>query len=148
MDKAQHVVCPHCDQVNRIPAGKPQQKAACGRCGGRLFEGRPVELDSARLEKHAERNDIPVIVDFWAPWCGPCRAMGPVFEKAARDLEPLARFVKVNVDENPDAASRYGVRGIPALFAIANGQVAAQHAGVADAKLFASWVARLSSRGT
>lgn len=148
MGQAIHVVCPACDQINRIAADRPMNQAVCGRCQSRLFEGRPIELDDARFEKHAARSDLPIIVDFWAPWCGPCRAMAPVFERAAQDLEPRARFVKVNVDDNPAAAARLGVRGIPALFALQHGTVMAQHAGMADAKLLASWVAMLSRRGT
>lgn len=144
MSHAIHVVCPACDQVNRIAADRPANQAVCGRCKARLFEGRPVELDDARFEKHVSRSDLPIIVDFWAPWCGPCRSMEPVFERATRDLEPRARFVKVNVDENPGAAGRLGVRGIPALFAIKSGRVEAQHAGLADASLLASWVDRLA----
>lgn len=145
MKEGQHIVCPHCDQVNRIPSGKASEDAVCGRCQRKLFDGKPVELDAARLQKHATRNDIPVIVDFWAPWCGPCQAMAPIFEQGAKDLEPRARFIKVNVDENPDAAARYGVRGIPALFAIKHGRVEAQQAGLVDGHLLASWVNQLST---
>lgn len=144
MENSVHIVCSHCDQVNRIPKGKPMEDAVCGRCGQHLFEGAPVDLDSSRLEKHVTRNDIPVIVDFWAPWCGPCRAMAPIFAQAAKTLEPHARFVKVNVDDNPEAAARYGVRGIPALFAINKGRVEAQQAGVADAELLSTWVKKLT----
>lgn len=144
MDNSIHIVCSHCDQVNRIPTSKPMEAAVCGRCGQRLFEGVPVELDSIRLEKHATRNDIPVIVDFWAPWCGPCLAMAPIFAQAAKTLEPRARFIKVNVDDNPEAAARYGVRGIPALFAIKKGRVEAQQSDVVDAKLLSTWVNRLT----
>ncbi|MHB2169093.1 thioredoxin TrxC [Alsobacter sp. R-9] len=141
-----HVVCPHCDQVNRIVVDRPAGQAVCGRCRKDLFQGSPVDLDTARLRMHVARSGIPLIVDFWAPWCGPCRAMAPVFERAARELEPMARFVRVNVDENPEAASAYGVRGIPALFALKDGQVVAQHAGVADATLLTGWVNRFASR--
>ena len=144
MSHSIHVVCPVCDQVNRFAADRPAAQAVCGRCSSPLFLGKPVDLDDARFDNHVTRSDLPVIVDFWAPWCGPCRAMAPVFEQAARALEPRARFVKVNVDENPAAAARFGVRGIPALFAIKGGSVQEQHAGVADGKLLASWVERLS----
>lgn len=145
MSHAIHVVCPACDQVNRIAIDRPADRAVCGRCQAPLFQGKPVELDEARFEKHVARSDLPIIVDFWAPWCGPCRSMAPIFERAARELEPRARFVKVNVDDNPGAAGRFGVRGIPALFAIKGGRVEAQHAGLADARMLASWVKRLSA---
>ncbi|PSC03408.1 thiol reductase thioredoxin [Alsobacter soli] len=146
MSASMHVVCPQCDQVNRIAADRPAAQAVCGRCQAQLFQGRPVELDAKRFEKHVARSDLPLIVDFWAPWCGPCRAMAPVFERAAKDLEPRARFVKVNVDENPEAAARFGVRGIPALFALQHGKVAAQQAGLADERLLRSWVDSLAPR--
>jgi thioredoxin 2 len=134
------VVCPHCDSVNAVPADRPAEAAKCGRCHARLFQGAPVDLNFARLQKQLAGSDVPVIVDFWAPWCGPCRAMAPIFERAARELEPKARFVKVNVDENPDAARRFGVQGIPALFAFRGGQVAARQAGVADFATLRGWV--------
>ena len=122
MPNAIHVVCPQCDAVNRIPADKPAKLAVCGKCHSGLFLGRPVDLGGERFAKHSARNDIPVIADFWAPWCGPCRSMAPIFERAARELEPAARFVKVNVDEEPELAGRLGVRGIPALFVMRHGQ--------------------------
>lgn len=146
MNHATHVVCPACDQVNRIAADRPASRAVCGRCRATLFQGRPIELDDARFEKHVSRSDLPIIVDFWAPWCGPCRAMAPIFERAAQELEPRARFVKINVDDNPAAAARLGVRGIPALFALKHGTVLAQHAGLADATLLSSWVDRVSGQ--
>lgn len=144
MSHAFNVVCPSCDQVNRIAADRPADRAICGKCKTPLFQGKPLELDDARFERHIGRSELPLIVDFWAPWCGPCRSMAPIFERAARDLEPRARFVKVNVDENPATAARFGVRGIPALFAIKAGKVEAQHAGLADARMLAGWVERLA----
>ena len=89
-------------------------------------------LTTKTFDKHVERNDMPLIVDFWAPWCGPCRTMAPIFDKAAKELEPRARFAKVNVDEEPAIAARFGIRGIPTLIAFEKGKVAKQHAGLVD----------------
>ena len=132
MTQSLHAVCPHCSAVNRIQAGRPAFEAVCGACKARLFAGEPIALTSQTFDKHVERNEMPVIVDFWAPWCGPCRAMAPIFDKAAKELEPRARFAKVNVDEEPQIAARFGIRGIPTLIAFENGKVTKQHAGLVD----------------
>ncbi len=132
MTESIHVVCPHCSSVNRVPRGRPADEAVCGACKMRLFSGEPIALTSRTFDKHLERNDIPVIVDFWAPWCGPCRAMAPIFDRAAKELEPRVRFAKVNVDEEPSIAARYGIRGIPTLIAFDHGKVAKQHSGLVD----------------
>ncbi len=124
MTEPLHAVCPHCSAVNRIPADRPAAQAKCGVCKSRLFAGEPIGLTSKTFDKHVERNGMPVIVDFWAPWCGPCRAMAPIFDRAAKELEPRARFAKVNVDEEPAIAARYGIRGIPTLIAFEKGKVA------------------------
>jgi len=133
------VVCVHCDAVNRLPAERDARAGKCGRCGKPLFEGKPAALSTERFRRHVAKSGIPVIADFWAGWCGPCRAMAPIFERAAAELEPRARFVKVDVDAEPQLSADYGVRGIPALFLFKDGQVAAQHAGVADAELLRRW---------
>jgi thioredoxin 2 len=140
MSASFNTVCPHCAAVNRVPRDRPAAEAVCGACKAKLFTGEPIVLTGKTFDKHIERNDAPVIVDFWAPWCGPCRAMAPVLDRAAKELEPRARFAKVNVDEEPAIAARYGIHGIPTLIAFEKGSVAKQHAGLVDIDFLRSLV--------
>ena len=135
-----HVVCAACGQVNRVAEDKPASEARCGRCGEALFDGRPREVDAAGLERQMTRSDVPLVVDFWAGWCGPCRAMAPAFAQVAATLETQAKFLKVDVDANPEAAARFGVKGIPALFVLRGGKVVAQRAGAMDPASLERWV--------
>ena len=141
MAESFHVACPRCDTVNRVPSDRPALRAKCARCGAKLFDGRPVPLDTARFRHHVRTSDIPVVADFWAAWCGPCRTMAPIFEEAARELEPGARFVKVDVDAEPQLASELGVQGIPALFRFKGGKVVGRQAGVMPLAGLRSWLA-------
>lgn len=140
MTRISHVVCPHCGGVNRIPAGKPAGAAKCGACRKPLFTGRPTPVSLAAFDKHVTRNDIPVVVDFWAAWCGPCRAMAPVFERLAGELEPDVRFLNVDTDREPKLATRYGVRSIPTLMLFRGGDLVAQSAGAMDAASLRTWL--------
>ena len=117
-----HVVCPQCDVVNRIPRDRPAAQAVCGQCKAKLFEGRAIELDGRRFERHAERNDIPVIADFWAPWCGPCHAVAPQLALLAKKKAGSLLVAKVNTEELGELAGRFAIRSIPTMILFADGR--------------------------
>lgn len=139
MSRPVHVVCPHCDSVNRIPGAKFHDHSICGNCKQALFDAHPVELGSKNFSQHISRNDIPVLVDFWAPWCGPCRMMAPSFAQAAEQLEPGMRLAKLNTEEAQELASRYNIRSIPTLALFAGGREIARQAGAMDTGGIVRW---------
>ena len=142
-----HVVCPSCSAINRIPPDRPAGQAKCGTCREKLFSGKPVAANAATFERHITRNDIPVIVDFWAPWCGPCLAMAPAYERAAVELEPDFRLLKVNTEEEQSLAARYGIRSIPTLMLFRYGREIGRRAGASDTRGIVSWAKGLISEG-
>ncbi|HEU0282267.1 MAG TPA: thioredoxin TrxC [Gallionella sp.] len=139
MSESLHIVCPRCDGVNRVPAAKLHEHPACGKCKQALFGAYPVELGSGNFIRHISRNDIPVLVDFWAPWCGPCRMMAPAFIQAAERLEPEMRLAKLNTEEAQELAARYSIRSIPTLALFKGGREIARQAGAMDAGGIVQW---------
>jgi thioredoxin 2 len=135
-----HVVCPHCDAVNRLPRERLGEGGTCGKCHRPLFTGHPVALDEARFERHATRSDLPLVVDFWAEWCAPCKMMAPAFEAAAAQLEPAARLAKVDTEQAQGLAMRFGIRSIPTLAIFRGGRELARQAGAMDADRLLAWV--------
>jgi thioredoxin 2 len=137
-----HVVCPHCDGINRVPATRLAERPRCGTCHQPLFPGSPLELDANRFRRHIESSDLPVLVDFWAPWCGPCRAMAPVIAQAATQYDTRLRLAKVNTEEQPGLAGQYGIRSIPTLVLFRQGRELDRVSGALPPTQLAAWIQR------
>lgn len=138
-EAAPQFVCPVCSSTNRVAPGQPASAARCGKCGEGLALDKPIDVDDEALERHLGRTSQPVLVDVWAPWCGPCRAMAPHFADAARSLAGEARLLKLNADEST-AVRHLGVSGIPALLLFRNGRIVDRRAGLTPANQLAAWV--------
>ena len=140
MTDSLYLVCPHCEAVNRVPAARLDQHPNCGQCHQPLFTGQPVELTTSNFTKYLQRHDIPILVDFWAPWCGPCKMMAPAYKQAAAMLEPRVRLAKVNTENEQALGAQYNVRSIPTLIIFKGGREIARQAGAMAATDIVQWV--------
>lgn len=134
------IVCPHCHKTNRVPAARVQESPSCGACKKPLLGMGPVELDDQTLDTHLRRSDLPILIDFWASWCGPCKMMAPEFKQAAADWEGRVRFVKVNTEVAQSSAARYGIRSIPTMILFDKGQEVARMSGAMRASQISQWL--------
>lgn len=135
-----HLVCPHCDTTNRLLRARLDEGAKCGKCKRLLFARQVLVLTHANFHGHITKGDVPVVVDFWAPWCGPCKMMAPIFEQAAAQLEPQARLGKLNTETEQGIAGEFGIRSIPTLIIFKKGQEIARQSGAMDLSSLVRWV--------
>lgn len=145
MSDLTHLVCPSCTKTNRLPSARLAEQPNCGHCKQPLFQGLPIELTNATFDKTLAGTDLPVVVDFWAGWCGPCLSMAPHFERAAKVLEPGARLAKLDVDASQEVAGRFGIRSIPTIIAFKGGQEISRRTGAMDQGTIVQWVRSLSA---
>jgi len=146
MSDSVHVVCPHCGTTNRLPQERLADRPTCGQCKRSLFDGHPAALTESDFDRHVGKSDIPIVVDFWAAWCGPCKMMAPQFERAAQELEPSVRLAKLDTEAAQGIVARYGIRSIPTMIAFKGGREIARQSGAMDATSIVRWV-RSALRG-
>ena len=135
-----HLTCPACQAKNRIPAARIAARPTCGACKAPLFPDAPFALDEAGLNRHLKNDDIPLLVDFSAPWCAPCRMMAPMFAQASKQMMPQVRFAKLDTEQNQSVGNRFQIRGIPLIILFDKGREVARQAGAMDAKGIVGWV--------
>ena len=140
MNDSVHIVCPHCQAINRVAPNKLGDHPKCGSCKDKLFDSKPIELTAASFDRHISKNGIPVVVDFWAAWCAPCKMMAPAFAQAVQALEPNVRFGKLNMDAESSIAARYGIRSIPTMIMFENGKEKARQPGAMGASDITRWI--------